>query len=268
MYKNTICSLAILTSNWYINKRDYIENFIPFIATLISKNRYKSVAVDEIVSDFKEEFGLSIPYHPMQSILIRAKRRGLIRKSGNAFYPIMENVQKFEFSSEAQKQIQQQEKIIGEIKFFAKTNYNYEMERENVEHSLIAFLKDYDLDILFASEDKGILPEVSASKKDKFIIHKYISMVHESEPTIFGFIVDIAIGNLMANSIFYRDFSRFVGKLKNVCFYLDTPFIFRLIGLEGGPKELLFMKSLSKHFIMKVLVLCYSGILTKNHMKY
>ncbi len=240
MYKNTICSLAILTSNWQINRRDYIENFIPFIATLISKNNYRRVVVDEIVSDFQNEFGLSIPYHPMQSILIRAKRRGLIRKSGNAFCAIMDNVKKFEFSSEAQKQIRQQEKIISEIKLYAKTNYNYEMKSENVERSLIAFLKDYDLDILFASEDKGLLPEVSASKKDKFIIYKYISMVYESEPTIFGFIVDIAIGNLMANSIFYRDFSKFLGKLKDVCFYLDTPFILRLIGLEGDERAYVY----------------------------
>jgi hypothetical protein len=236
MHKNTICSLAILTSNWQINKRDYIENFIPFIATLISKKKYRKIIIDEIVLDFQNEFGLSIPYHPMQSILTRAKRRRLIRKSGNSFFPNMDKIGNFEFSSEAQKQIRQQEKIISEIKLYAKSTYNYEMTNENVEHSLIAFLKDYDLEILFASEDKGLLPEVSASKKDKFIINKYISMVYESEPTIFGFIVDIAIGNLMANSLFYRDFSRFVGKLKDVCFYLDTPFIFRLIGLEGNER--------------------------------
>jgi len=249
MFKNTICSLAILTSNWQVNKRDYIENFIPFIATLIGKKCYKKVDIEEIVSDFQNEFGLTIPYHPMQSILIRAKRRGLIQKSGKSFLPIMDNVRKFEFSSDTQKQMRQQEKVINEIRKFAKNNYKYEMTDENVEHSLIAFLKDYDLEILFASEDKGLLPEIKASKKDKFIINKYISMVYKSDPTIFRFIVDIAIGNLMANSLFYRDFSRFVGKLKDVCFYLDTPFIFRLIGLEGEQRASVyeeFIKTLHK----------------------
>lgn len=236
MYKNTICSLAILTSNWQLNKRDYIEIFIPFIATLISKKKYKKICLDEIVADFQNEFGLIIPYHPMETILVRAKRRGLINKSGNAFYPNLETISKYEFSGEAQNQIRQQEKVINEIMLYAKSTYNYEMTTENVEHSLIAFLKDYDLEILFAAEDKGLLPEVSATKKDKFIIYKYISTVYESEPTLFGFIIDIAIGNLMANSIFYRDFSKFVGKLKDVCFYLDTPFIFRLIGLEGDER--------------------------------
>jgi len=244
MYKNTICSLAILTANWQINKRDYIENFIPFIATLISKKKYNKIQIDEIVADFPNEFGLSIPYHPMQTILTRAKRRGLIRKSGNSLFPIMDNIRNYEFSSEAQKQVRQQERIISEIKSYAKNNYNYEMTNETIEHSLIAFLKDYDLEILFASEDKGLLPDVLASKKDKFIIYKYISMVYESEPIIFSFIVDIAIGNLMANSLFYRDFTRFVGKLRDVCFYLDTPLIFKLIGLEGNERA-----SVYKEFI-------------------
>ena len=236
MYKNTISSLAILTSNWQINKRDYIENFVPFIATLISKKKYNKIVIEEIVDDFSNEFGLSIPYHPMQTILLRAKRRGLIRKSGNGFVPIMDKIKNYEFASEAQNQIRQQEKAINEIKLYAKRNYDYEMTKEAIEKSLIAFVKDYDLEILFAAEDKGLLPEVATSKKDKFIIYKYISLTYESEPTIFGFIVDIAIGHLMANSIFYRDFNKYVGKLKDVCFYIDTPLIFRMIGLEGDQR--------------------------------
>lgn len=236
MYKNTICSLAMLTSNWQVNKRDYIENFIPLIATLISKKKYKEIVMANIIADFQMEFGLIIPYHPMQTILARARRRGLIDKKGNAFYPNTEIIAKYEVSGETQKQMRQQEKIISEIMLFAKNKYNHEMTSEGVEHSLIAFLKDYDLEILFAAEDKGLLPEVSPSKKDKFLIYKYITTVYESEPTIFGFIVDIAIGNLMANSLFYRDFAKFVGRLKDVCFYLDTRFIFRLIGLEGAER--------------------------------
>lgn len=238
-----------MTANWQVTKRDYIENFIPFIATLISKKKYEKIDVEKIIDDFRDEFGLDIPYHPMHTILTRSKRRGLIRKSGSAFIPIMGKVNNYEFSGEAKKQFRQQEKTITEIKAFAKENYNYEMNEDKIELALIAFLKDYDLDILFAAEGKGVLPEISSSKKDKFIIYKYISLTNESEPAIFDFIVDIAIGHLMANSIFYRDFSKYVGRLKNVCFYLDTPFIFRLIGLEGDQKTSVyeeFIKTLHK----------------------
>jgi hypothetical protein len=240
MSKNTICSLAMLTANWQINKKDYIENFIPFIATLISKKKYKKIETEHIVADFAQEFGLHIPYHPMQTILVRAKRRGLIRKSGDGFIPLTEKVNSFEFSGDAKKQIRQQEKVLSEIKKFAKDQYDYEMTVESIEHAFIAFLKDYDLEILFASEDKGVLPEVVSSKKDKFIIFKFISLIHESEPLLFDFIVNISIGHLMANSIFYQDFAKYVGRLKDVYFYLDTPFIFRLIGLEGEQRASIY----------------------------
>jgi hypothetical protein len=36
----TLLSLAILKTNWDAYRKDYIENFIPFIATLISNKKY------------------------------------------------------------------------------------------------------------------------------------------------------------------------------------------------------------------------------------
>jgi len=249
MYKNTVSSLAILTANWYINKRDYIENFVPFIATLIKNQNYKEIEIAVIMNDFENNFGLSIPFHPMQTILVRCKKRGLIRKQHNKFIPNLEKVSEYEFSNEAKNQLRQQEKVIKEIIKYAYERYKYDLSNERVEHALISFLKEYDLDILFAADDRGLLPEVSSTKKEKHIIHSYICHVHESEPEIFKFIVDIAVGNLMANSILYRDYNRYVSKLEKVCFYLDTKIIFRLLGLEGDERAVVydeFIKTLVK----------------------
>jgi len=249
MLKNTVSSLAILTSIWRVKKRDYIENFIPFIATLIRKNNYKSIETGTVCRDFEEEFGLSVPFHPMQMILVRAKKRGIIAKRYNRFIPVFQKVSEYEFSSTAKDQMRQQEKLISEIISYAADKYKYEMSRERADYALISFLKDYDLEILFAAEDKGMLPEVSSSKQDKFIIYSFIKKVYESEPELFEFVVNIAIGNLMANSILYRDYNKFVSKLKTVCFYLDTRFVFRLIGLEGDERTAVyeeFIKTLVK----------------------
>lgn len=249
MTNNTISSLALLTANWHVNKKDYIENFVPFIATLIQKKKYQHIEVEKICKDFAEVFGLVIPFHPMLSILIRSKRRGIIIKRDSLFMPVNDKIAEFEFSKTANEQLRMHEKVINEIIDFSAKKYNFGLARENADSAFIAWLKNYDLEILFASEEQSLLPDVNSSKKEKFIVHSFIKNAYESEPEIFKFIVDTAIGHLMANSLLYREFDRFVGKLRGVNIFIDTKIIFRLLGLEGEERQVVyseFLKSLIK----------------------
>lgn len=234
MIKNAVSSLAMLSAINRVNKKDYVDNFVPFIATLIKKKNYTIIENDVICSDFKEEYGLSIPFHPMETILARARKKGIIIRRHGKFAPVTEMVSKYEFSETAKKQSQQQDKLISEIISYANETYNYKISQERTGNALLFFLKKYDLDILFASEAEGVLPKVQySSKRDRFVIYHFIKNAYESDLEIFKFVVNIAIGNLIANFILYKDPGKIVGKLSNVCFYLDAPIIFRLTGFDG-----------------------------------
>ena len=74
--------------SWDHLKKDYIESFIPFIATLVKKKDYETIKVVQVCADFKEEFGLIIPYHPMVTILNRARRRKILKKQRDSYIPI------------------------------------------------------------------------------------------------------------------------------------------------------------------------------------
>ena len=49
-----IASLAIIKVNWDVQKKDYIQNFVPFIVALIRKNRYSIIDID-VVKKIKPE---------------------------------------------------------------------------------------------------------------------------------------------------------------------------------------------------------------------
>ncbi|MFA6483580.1 MAG: hypothetical protein WCW62_13445, partial [Bacteroidales bacterium] len=73
----TLLSLAIIRTNWEQLGKDYIENYVPLLATLIKKKNYKEISADQIksiCSDFKDEFGLVIPSNPMLTILNRLSK--------------------------------------------------------------------------------------------------------------------------------------------------------------------------------------------------
>jgi hypothetical protein len=248
----TIASLAILKVNWDHLQRDYIENFVPFIATLITIKDYKVIDVNKIIEDFPSEYGLIIPYHPMMTILTRAKKRGIITKirgREDKFAPVKEKIVKFEFSNLAKEQQRKQEKVISKFIDFVNKNYNVVLNREDAESALMSFLKEHDLEVLFAAQQSTILPPVKSSKKGKFLIYSFIKNASESEPEVFSFITDIAIGHILASALLYNEFDKFEGKLKGLNFYFDTRIILRLLGVEGKERKnayIEFLKILSE----------------------
>jgi len=225
-------SLAILKVIWD-RHQDHIEIFLPFLATLMSRKRYGRVEVSRLREDFREEYGLAIPYYPMVTILTRAKKRGLIRKRDGAWEPIREAVVGLDFTALATEQQQKQERVLRAFGEFCKTDCKMALESAEAESALMSFLKRHDLDILCASQEKSVLPEVRSPRSHLFLASKFVKWAWLSDREVFAYIVDMAIGHLLANAILYGGVERLGARLDGVRFYLDTRLILRLRGIDG-----------------------------------
>lgn len=230
----TVTSLAILKVNWDRFRKDYIESFIPFIATLIKNKDYKIIDVNTVCEDFKQEFGIIIPYYPMISILRRSQDRELIRRDGTNFVPNQEKVNKYDFSKVVHEQQDKQERVINGFVEFSKKNYNIDVPKNNAETAMLLFLKENDLNILFAAKNATVLPPANNTKSEKFLAYSFIKNCNELNSELFKFIIDIAIGHAVASILLYTDFEKYKGKFKGLNFFLDTRFILRLLGAEGN----------------------------------
>lgn len=243
----TIASLALVKIFWDHLRKDHIENFVPFIATLIIKKNYEAIDVNQVCEDFKQEFGLIIPYHPMVTLLNRARKRKIIKRKRGTYVPVKDNILKYDFTDMSKEQERRHEKVINEFIDFSKTKYNVEIDRYGAELMFLSFLKSYDLDILFASQEKSILPEVKQSKRERFLVSNFIKNAYETEPDYFNFILDMAIGHILASAILYgAEFKKFEAKLADLNLYFDTGFILMLLGGEGKEREWVYVDLLKR----------------------
>ena len=235
----TISSLALLKVLWDRYKKDYIEIFVPFIATLIKRKNYKEIKMEQICTDFREEFGIEIPYHPMITILNRATKRGIIRKSHGKYIPERDGLIKYDFTDISNKQIKRQNEVIKKFRDFCKERYEQNIGEKQAEDVFIAYLKKYDWEILFAAVEEGSpLPNVKVSKEHMFLVSKFIEVICKEETAIFDSIIEIANGHILASVIFYNmEFKRIGSNLKKVNCNLDTRFILRLLGTEGEERK-------------------------------
>ncbi len=231
-----IASLAVVKVAMDKYGRDYIENFIPFIATLIHEKKYPCINLADIhpfIEDFRNYFGLNIPFHPMLTILERGRKRGLFTREHNLLHPIMDNILKHDFSDTVLMEEAKSRKIITAFVKFCDERTIVVSETE-AQNTLNDFLQNSCLDVLFSTQCDTVLPSKETTKKLRYLMNSFFNRISTSEPELFSYIVEISLGHILASTILYdNEFPNFSGHLKKVGIYLDTKFIFRLFGLEG-----------------------------------
>lgn len=255
-------SISILKVYFEKGNNDYIDIFIPFIATLIANKQYKAVDPEVICKDFQVEFGLIVPYHPMLSILKRAKTKGLISKNSNGvFVPDFKIISKYDTSNKTLEKASQLNNLVLEYKKFAFDRYGKDISIEDAESTFLAYIKENDRKILFAFSNMSLLPDCDPKKEKTFILNSFIKNLFETDYEQYRFVCHLIAGYIFANCIFYDEPSSYKGSLKHVTVYLDTRLIIRLAGLEGE-----YRKSCYEDFV-NMLALKGANIKIFSHTK-
>jgi hypothetical protein len=94
---SVLISLAVLKVNWDQQRKDYIENFVPFVLECIRTADADVVSMVNLQTQLAREFRLSIPQSVLSVILRRAARRGFLRVDNHTYRRIPEQLSDFPF---------------------------------------------------------------------------------------------------------------------------------------------------------------------------
>jgi len=245
----TLSSLAFLRVNWDHYKKDFVENFVPLAALLMSRRNYDAIDPKTLCQDFRDEYGLLIPQYAMMTILTRAKNRGLIERRAGIFKPSLKQINLAKFSKHAEDQVREYNKLIAEFVRFCKDVYEKTLDSESADHALLSVIDKRSLDILSgafepsnreqyeAVRSGGVLPAAQSPKQNRYLAQSFICQVFHSEPGLASFLINVVLGHTLASALIYSDIDKYKTKLKRVCFYFDTRFLLRVLGTEGDDRQ-------------------------------
>jgi len=229
----TLFGLALLSYNWEKNKKDIVDTYIPLTCSIIREQAYNKTDRDLIHNDFSKTYGINIPLGAIESILKRMAKHGLLEKKAGEYLvnydkvcDVVKNGQKEELDDAFKE-------LSADLKKYSFDVFQIVLDDEAIETGIISFFKEYDLDLLFASNNESVLPKVRESKKTKYIIAKFITDLQSREPKKFRTILKLAKGYAIASLITYEDLQHYTGGLNDVEIYLDAPIVFNLLGLNG-----------------------------------
>ncbi len=230
----TLFALALLNYNWEKNNKDIIDSYVPLSCTIIREKEYKIIDRDILKNDFIESYGINISLGAIESILKRMIKNGLLSRN-NGVYKILEGKIFEEIKPSVKETLDTDfREILNHFIIYSKKEFGIDFTFEDCEMGLISFLKEYDVDLLFANNDGStVLPQIKESKKIKYIIATFITKLYKEEPSKFSMILKLAKGYSIASLITYSDLNAYSGSLENVSIYIDAPIIFNLIGING-----------------------------------
>lgn len=246
--RKALSSFAII-KNSFDEGEDYIGAFVPLVIMLFESKSYQVVEIETVCKDFEYEYGLRVPRHPMETILNRMKPQFVTKIDGKVKAnqgEIRKRAETIDFRQEKQKYEWLLENFIN---FCSDFQTSVEITHEEADQLFLAFLKEHDIDVVFAiygDEQTSILPaEAEFAEPDKrYLINRYVNWLMQEGGEYAKYLIDIAVGHNYASTILYREFSNVRGKGTCKNYYFDVGILFDIAGINKG-----FRKKAAEDFL-------------------
>lgn len=217
--------------------RDYIDLFIPLFEKALADIGNAEFPLSLMKEKLKSLFGINVPTYPIESILNRLCSRDKLEKiicAGQVLYRKKVEFLSHEYDRTRQKITTQNETLVANIIHYAKDVHGTAWDKNQAEDELVEYLTNFSVSFLRAKYENGVLPRTSShDEKGQKIVNSYVKKVSLGKEEDFGTISNLVKGHMLSNALLCPDLSRISQKFEKNYFYLDTPVILNLFGLQG-----------------------------------
>ena len=237
MARDLVPSLAILKVNWD-EGRDYIENFVPFIAECIRMAPQPEVCLPELQSCVGKTFGFNIPQGALNTILRRAARRGYVERGEGIYRRNDEALAKLGFSMRRTEVLRKYEALIEKLVDFCAARFSVEWSKDEAEAAFLRHLEEGCAVILAATVAGEQLPKPDgACRGANYLVSSFIVEVERADPEGFAFLETVVKGSTLAGVLLFPDLGGVERRFEDVDVFLDTSFVIQALGLDGESRQ-------------------------------
>jgi hypothetical protein len=232
--KNLIYSYALIMA-FYDEGHDYIDSFLPFVLGAIKD----SSDIKDIQDNLKRNYGMRMPLHVATNVLDRAKGKGYVAYGQKRFQLTSQGSQylgQLESEAEVERRLNA---VINDIGVFFRQN-NAPIEQDTIADLLYSFISENIQPLIERiNPDASVDESFRISGRNDNLLTKYITDAEKQKPDEFHTIQDMVFGSIISVVLYTRqatDLDRLTKRFKNCRAFLDTNYLFSVLGLH--PDEL------------------------------
>lgn len=231
----TISSLALLKVNYDTFGKDYLENFVPMVAECIRHSREEVVSLPDLQDQLRIRFGLSLPQATIKTLLKRVSKLGYVRLENGVYYRNSGELEVLEFKDVRQRVMDVHDSLIREFGEFCFQNFGVEMGTNDADAAIASYLEENQLLVMDAVKEGTVIPKSGRSVRNaRFLVASFIRHLQETHSASLGHLEMVVKGHMLANAIFLPNIGSAGKRFHDTEVYLDTPFLIKALGYEGG----------------------------------
>jgi len=257
MLEESLTSLAVLKVNWDQRGKDYVDNFIPFVAEALRRCPQDHISVAQLQEVMRDSFGLVIPQGALNTLLRRSERYGYVRHERGVYLRVLDSIPST-YSAEREAVARQQRALIDKLVAFCRERHSVKWTTEQAEAALLVHLQKASVPILAAAVAGSPLPEPAGDVKDsEFLVSSFIIELHGRDPDGFGFLETVMKGHMLATALFLPDISKANQKFDDLEVFIDTRLLLRALGFEGDGLKIAALELLTLLYRMNINLRCF-----------
>lgn len=230
-----LCSLAMLKVS--INTGgDYLEYVRPYVLDVLANDPPEKICDATVAEKLLESCGLKIPPRTVQIILQRLAKDGLLVRRDGVFI-CSDDLPMSDLSAARADANRHISLIVNELIGFASSTANRVISEELATECLVNFLSQFSIPCLRSYLRGTTLPEVGAGANWQISLVGHFVGELQHQPNMFDSFTLLMQGHMLANALLCPDLDSVSDTYSEVIFYLDTPLLIRLLGLEGEREE-------------------------------
>lgn len=230
----TLASLAMLKVN-IDDGKDYLEYLRPYVIHVLHTIRPDVVSDTSVADGLRNICGLEIPHRTVNIILQRlAKDKNLIKENG--LYRI-NDLPVGNFEADKAASARHLDFVSAELKNFADETARRDISIAEATDSIVAFLSQFSIPCLKSFLRGTALPKFGKEEDWQVVlVGQFVHQMHD-KPQLFESFMRFVEGHMLANALLCPDLRQVSNTYENVVFYLDTPILIKLLGLEGDEEK-------------------------------
>lgn len=209
-----------------------LQALLKMVVTLVDERKYAKIDPQDMVADFYKKYHFRLPYHPMQIVINLGIDEGYFEYNSSlgVVHPIWGAISSDEFMKIFNQRESEYKDLLRKFDQFLQEKYDKHCSMEDLSDRVQAFIQRYGL---IAKTDKTVLKKV----QNDYLFAEYLLYCQENGDSALLEYIDAYITGCAFEELLTFDAPTQQYKSCKAKGYLDTGFIFSLLGIESKDRS-------------------------------
>lgn len=254
-----LTTLALINVNWEVDRRSYLDNFVPFLLEAIRDPKVHGWSEAEAQAQLERTFGLAVPTKVVGSLLRRAARRGLAVRDNNRYVLTTEGRGDGLTPVAAARADcrRQQRNLACALATMVAARFGLQWTVEEAEEALASYIEQHAVPLLAASTRGVSIQPLEVPLGTEYIVSIFVAEIAERDPEQFKYLDQMVKGSMLASALYVSVQGDVNRRFSNTTLYLDAPVCLKALGFEGSEAEIAARQVISMAIRQGAIVACF-----------